>query len=91
MQPNAGPGWYLVGPQTERWWDGYAWGPHVRPVAQPIPRLPRKAVTYTPKRTSHAFHLIMTLLTGGLWGVFVWLPITLLHKASRDRSVTRFR
>lgn len=94
MQPGAPAGWYQVDSQIERWWDGVAWGEQMRPIAQqgpPAQRTPRKAVTYTPRRTSHTFHLIMTLLTGGLWGLFVWLPMTLLNKASRERTVTRYR
>jgi hypothetical protein len=91
MQPSAGPGWYQTDSQIERWWDGTAWGQQVRPVAQPPQRAPRKAVTYSPKRTSHTFHLIMTLLTAGLWGLFVWLPITVINSMRRERSVTRYR
>ena len=90
-QRGAPPGWYRVDSQVERWWDGQQWAAHFRPIAQPAPHQPRRAVTYTPKRTSHTFHLIMTLLTFGLWGIFVWLPLTVLHKLGRDRTVTRYR
>jgi hypothetical protein len=42
--------------------------------------------------TSHTFHLIMTLLTCGLWGLLVWLPIIVWHKLGpRRRTVTRER
>ena len=31
------------------------------------------------KRTHHVFHAVMTVLTGGLWGI-VWLVQTLRHR-----------
>lgn len=47
-------------------------------------------VSETRKRTSHGLHLFLTIVTGGLWGLFVWLPITLWHKLGpRARTVTR--
>jgi hypothetical protein len=36
---------------------------------------PQKTVIKSRKGTSHTFHLIMTVLTCGLWGLFVWLPM----------------
>ena len=49
-----------------------------------------KEVSKTRKDTSHLFHLIMTILTCGLWGLFVWLPITVWHKTGpRRKTVTR--
>jgi hypothetical protein len=32
------------------------------------------------KRMSHGFHLVMTILTGGLWGLLVWLPLALRRR-----------
>lgn len=49
------------------------------------------AITRQPVRTSHTFHLLMTLLTCGLWGIFVWLPITVINSMSRKKVVTRYR
>lgn len=44
--------------------------------------------TKTQKDTSHLFHLIMTLMTGGMWLV-VWFLTTIWHKAGpRRTSVT---
>ena len=31
------------------------------------------------KRTHHVFHAVMTLITGGLWGI-VWLVQVLRHR-----------
>ena len=49
-----------------------------------------KEVSKTRKDTSHLFHLIMTILTFGVWGLLVWLPMTLWHKLGpRRKTVTR--
>jgi len=48
-------------------------------------------VSRVPVRTSHLFHLVMSVLTCGLWALFVWLPITLLNRMSSRRVVTRYR
>jgi hypothetical protein len=40
-------------------------------------------------RAAHRY-LIMTIITGGVWGLFVWLPLTVRHKVGpKDRSVSR--
>jgi hypothetical protein len=47
-----------------------------------------RTITKERRQTSHLFHLVMTLITGGLWGLFVWLPITVWHKIGpRSKSV----
>lgn len=50
---------------------------------------PAKSVSTTKvrKNTSHTFHLIMTFCTFGLWGLFVWLPITIWHALGPRRKV----
>jgi hypothetical protein len=50
-----------------------------------------RAVTYQRKRTNHLLHLVLTLLTGGLWGLFVWLPITLINGFRREKTITHYR
>lgn len=53
---------------------------------------PHKAVSKTRKKTSHGLHLVLTICTGGIWGLFVWLPLTLWHKfGPRKRTVTKYR
>jgi len=48
-------------------------------------------VTKTKRDTSHTFHLIMTILTGGAWGL-VWLLMTIIHQLGpRRRSKTKMR
>ena len=93
-QEQAAPGWYLAAPGVERWWDGSQWTDTVRAVPQPAPvvvQQPSMAITSQPVQTSHTFHLLMTLLTCGLWGIFVWLPISIINSMSRKKVVTRYR
>lgn len=96
-------GWYLVDPYSERWWNGSGWTEHLRPALvqqQPGqvppqtvilngPPLHGRMVTTVPVRTSHTFHLLMTVFTCGLWGV-VWLAMILINKLSRDRHITHY-
>jgi hypothetical protein len=85
MQPQqTPPGWYPQG-GVQRYWDGQQWTGHVSPLAQQAPAQvvvqagPSRSVTKQRKSTSHTFHLLMTIITGGLWGLFVWLPIIVWH------------
>lgn len=53
---------------------------------------PSKAVVKERKRTSHGLHLFLTIVSGGAWGLFVWLPLTMWHKLGpRRKTVTRYR
>jgi hypothetical protein len=61
-------------------------------LANEPPQLPRKSITKQRKQTSHTFHLIMTIITAGVWGVLVWLPMILWHKfGPRKKIVTKYR
>lgn len=52
---------------------------------------PHRAVSKSRKKTSHGLHLVLTICTVGMWGIFVWLPLTLWHKfGPRKRTVTRY-
>ncbi len=49
------------------------------------------ATTKVRRRTSHTFHLLMTIFTCGLWAI-VWLSIVLWHKLGprqKVRTITR--
>ena len=35
------------------------------------------------KDHNHILHLILTILTGGLWGLFVWLPLVIFSGLKR--------
>lgn len=94
-QGSAPAGWYpSESPGVERWWDGAQWTEQRRPLpVQPIAvgYGPTRMVSKAPKRTSHTFHLIMTIITAGVWGVVVWLPLTILHKFQHEKTVTKVR
>lgn len=42
-----------------------------------------QAVMVSGHRPNHILHLILTILTGGLWGIFVWLPIAVFGGEKR--------
>jgi len=56
------------------------------------PPMPSRAVTKSRKSTSHGFHLFMTICTCGMWGLFVWWPLTIWHKMGpKKKTVTHYR
>lgn len=66
-----------------RYWDGSAWTEHraPRPVAasaQPVFVQPPYRKAY---KTSHGFHLVMSIITIGLW-VPVWIAVG-IYNASK--------
>lgn len=89
QQPN--PGQQPHPPQAPYPQPPYPYGP---PQQQPYPMYvgPYQAVTRSRKSTSHGLHLFLTICTCGMWGVFVWLPITIWHAfGRRNRSTTEYR
>jgi hypothetical protein len=53
---------------------------------------PRKSVTRERKRTSHGLHLFLTIVTAGMWGLFVWIPLVMWHKfGPKKKVVTKYR
>lgn len=47
-----------------------------------------RTVTKSKRHTSHGFHLIMTIITGGLWGI-VWIWMTVQNQMIKEKSTTR--
>jgi len=46
---------------------------------------PREAqMVYTPKKVNHLLHLVLTILTGGLWGI-VWAFKALMTPSQRTQ------
>lgn len=82
VTPQATPaGWYPDGSGATRWWDGQQWGPHApttQQAQQPAQQQqPVYVNSYTqPKRVNHVLHLILSILTLGLW-VPVWIIIAM--------------
>lgn len=72
---QAPPGWYPYDPGRQRYWDGAAWTEHYAPlVAQPQVRPLYK--------TSHGFHLVMSIITLGLW-LPVWLLVGIYNSSKQ--------
>jgi hypothetical protein len=88
--PSTPAGWYPDAAGVQRWWDGYAWTEHTAPAPQvaPQPQQPQYAPVVVNNggvrhyKTSHGFHLIMTLVTLGLWAP-VWIIVGVMN-ASRS-------
>ena len=89
-------GWFddQQNPGMLRYWDGQAWTDHraPRPAPQPqapvyqapVERVAAPAQVVVEQRrvykTSHAFHLIMSIVTIGLW-IPVWIVVGLMNAA----------
>lgn len=71
----AEPGWYPV-QGGQRYWDGQAWTDHIAPAAQPV------TIAVDPFRTNHVLHLLLTVLTFGLWAP-VWAFIAWQNASRR--------
>jgi hypothetical protein len=53
--------------------------------------MPSREVTRSRKRTSHGLHLFLTICTFGVWGLLVWLPLSLWHRfGPKAKSETRW-
>ena len=78
--PAQPPGWYPNG-NTLRYWDGGGWTDQTAPLA-PAPAAPVPVVmapgpaVWQPPRTNHTLHLLLTVLTCGLWSI-VWGGVAL--------------
>lgn len=86
------PGWYPdpARPDLVRWWDGGQWTGHAQTAAQHLPQQfaqpvyqqQAPVIINAPKqyKTSHGFHLIMSIITVGLW-LPVWLIVGIMNAA----------
>jgi hypothetical protein len=85
-QPSPAPGWYPDpnGGPAQRYWDGQNWtvaapsAPAAMPQGHPQP-------TVLPVRTNHAMHLVLSLVTCGMW-LPVWVIVAMIN-SSRTRKV----
>jgi hypothetical protein len=69
-EQKSAPGWYPVR-GGQRYWDGDAWTDHIAPAVQ--------VVGPNPYRTNHVLHLLLTVLTVGLWAP-VWALVALVNR-----------
>lgn len=77
--PTAAAGWYVRGHQ-QQWWDGANWTEHFAPLAQAAQAVP--VVVVGTHKTSHGFHLIMSIITLGLW-IPVWIIVGIYNSGRR--------
>jgi cytoskeletal protein RodZ len=50
-----------------------------------------RAVSRSRKPTNHTFHLLMSIITFGMWALCVWFPIIVWHKIGpRAKTTTRY-
>lgn len=80
------PGWYPDASGVQRWWDGASWTEHVQPAgsqhyAQPVVVNTGGGRFY---KTSHGFHLIMSVVTLGLW-LPVWGIMAVMNSSRNGR------
>lgn len=66
----------LYGPPPA-WYPPSIYVPH--PQAPVSVAVAQSVVVQRDRHIAHGFHLLMTLLTGGLWG-FVWLAIVICRR-----------
>lgn len=84
-KPAVAPGWYNDGGGLMRWWDGRAWTEHTNaPAVQTAVNAPSATQVVVNSRkmykTSHGFHLVMSIITLGLW-LPVWLIVGIYNAA----------
>lgn len=80
-RPLPAAGWYPdpAGAPGRRFWDGYCWSHHYQPAPQ--------YVAVLPKRTNHALHLLLTLVSlpvalltfGIVWWLWVWIIVAIVN------------
>ena len=77
--PGIPAGWYHDPTSgLQRWWDGTRWTENFAPtVIAPV------HVTMV-RGTNHTFHLIMSLVTVGLW-IPVWIIVSIANSGARPR------
>lgn len=89
---QAAPGWYDDGTGRQRWFDGNMWTNHYadqqratrvqQSAAMQAQYVPQQVVVNRQKvyKTSHGFHLLMSIFTLGLW-LPVWLIVGVYNAA----------
>jgi len=59
-----------------RYWDGAAWTNHLAPRTAPQPQ--QVIIVNQRKQTNHVLHLLLTLVTAGLW-IPVWIIVAIAN------------
>lgn len=50
--------------------------------------MPQQMVTYSKKKTNHVLHLLLSIVTLGVW-IPVWIVIAVVNSMRKEKSVTR--
>ncbi|MCG5220281.1 hypothetical protein [Streptosporangium sp. KLBMP 9127] len=62
---------------------------------QPYGQMPKKVTAVSKRRglggLSHTAHLMLTIFTCGMWGIFVWLPWWLFRMVKPKKTKTTYR
>ncbi|WP_439377882.1 hypothetical protein [Amycolatopsis lexingtonensis] len=64
----------------------YPQGPHQQMPPQPG----MKVVSKERHKTANGFHLLMTFITFGTWGLFVWAPLLIWRSIFKKKTVTKY-
>lgn len=80
MTGSAPAGWYPDGTGQTRYWTGTAWTDHV--AAPVVVATPAPVYVTVDKGTNHVFHLLMSLITAGLW-IPVWIIAGIANRPRR--------
>jgi hypothetical protein len=95
-QPSPLPGWYPdpSGVPGQRYWDGQKWGPKAPEQQQPqivinnTNTVATPAPVYVATGPNHALHLILTLITCGMW-LPVWIIVSIVDATNRPRGQSK--
>lgn len=95
-QPMPPAGWHPDGTGVLRYWDGFRWTERTAPMPQPVPQpivqyapvVQPAQQPYIPDATNHVLHLLLTLVTCGLWAP-VWLLIGWSNSRGRNDAIRR--
>lgn len=72
-------------------YDQYGNPIHPQNQVQQAPQYPPQAlVTRRRKNTAHAFHIFMSVITGGVWFIFVYGPLLLIRSIHKQKEVTTY-
>jgi len=75
--PYVPAGWYPdATTQSQRYWDGTQWTQHFAPLAPAVQPVYQPVLVAPKKQTNHIFHLLMSLITLGLW-IPVWIIVAI--------------
>lgn len=76
---NVPAGWYPDAAGVLRWWDGYRWTEHTHTPQYAVTQYaPAQQIVVQQKRVNHVLHLLLTIVTLGLW-LPVWIILALAN------------